>query len=148
MPRFVVKRLNVTPTAGQDLLTIVSASNRRIELIEVSVGGRGSTSAAQQIEAGTSTGGTTGGGAITPTKTDPDSAAAASTVNTTWSVQPTLDTNPLSLNFNALGGAYRWVKPAGAPGPQARNTGNLSIRCPTGATTPQAMDVHVVYDEV
>lgn len=145
--RYIVKRLNVTPTAGQDLLTVVSPANRRVELVEVSVNGRGSSSAAQQLEAGTSTGGTTGGGAITPTKVDPDSAAAASTVNTTWAAQPTMDTNLLSLGWNALGGAYRWVKPAGGDGPSARNGANLSVRCPTGASTPQACDVHCIFEE-
>jgi hypothetical protein len=146
--RYVVKRLNVTPAAGQDLITIVSPANRRVELVEVSVNGRGTSSAAQVLEVGTSTGGTTGGGAITPTRLDPDSPAASSTVNTTWSTQPTMDANPLSIGFNALGGAYRWVKPAGGVGPSARNGANISLRCPTGAPTPQPVDVHIVFEEM
>jgi hypothetical protein len=146
--RYVVSQNNVTPTAGNDILTIVSPANRRVELVEVSVNGRGASSAAQSIEAGASTAGTTPGGAVVPDKLDPDSPAAASVVDTTWSVQPTMGTNKIKLGWNALGGAYRWVKPAGGPGIASRNGANISIRCPAAAPTPQAMDLHCIFEEI
>jgi hypothetical protein len=146
--RYIVKRRAVTPVAGEDLITVVSPANRAIELVEFSVGGRHTASSPQVLECGTSTAGTTGGGAITPTKEDADSEAADSTVNTTWVAQPTMDTNPLGASFNSLGGAYRWVRPQGARGPRARNGANLSLRCPTAAPTPQPCDVHLVFEEI
>src|SRR5262245_48094767 len=108
--RYIIKQNNVTPTAGNDIMTIVSATGRRTRLLEVSVAGRGSSSAAQQIEVGRSTGGTTGGGALTPNKFDhTDQPNAASVVNTTWAAQPTIDTHTEIIGFNALGGANRWI---------------------------------------
>lgn len=144
--RYHVSRDAVTPTGGNDLLTIVSASNRRVKIIEVTVNGRGTASAAQEIVVGTSTGGTTGGGGITPDKYDHvDQPSAASTVNTTWSVQPTISTNVKKMGFNALGGAHNWIPPGGAA-LQARNGANISIRATSGPTW-QAMSISVVYEE-
>jgi hypothetical protein len=149
--RYVLKQNNVTPTAGNDILTIVSASSRRIRLVEVTVSGRGTSSAAQQIEFGRSTGGTTGGGSVTPNKYDhQDQPTAASTVNTTWSAQPTLDTNTEIAGFNALGGAFRWTPPVkGGPGSasmEVRNGDNISIRASTGVTF-QPISLSCVYEE-
>src|SRR6266446_5288968 len=106
--RYVILRDNFTPTGGQDALTIISASARRVRLIDLNVVGAGSSSAAQRLLAGRSTGGTTPGGAITPSKAEhSDQPAAASTTATTWSVQPTLETNAHLVGFNALGGPNR-----------------------------------------
>src|SRR3954470_21508494 len=91
---YAVMQRNVTPTAAQDILTIQPASSRRVRYRYVNVTGNGSSSAAQAIQCGRSTAGATGGGAVTPDKyTDSEQPAAASTVNTTWTVQPTLGTN-------------------------------------------------------
>lgn len=150
--RYVVKQQNVTPVAGQDILTIVSGANQRIRLVEVNVAGRGSSSAAQQIEFGRSTGGTTGGGAQTPGKYDnQDIPAAAATVNTTWSGQPTLDTHTEVLGWNALGGWNRWTasgmgKGGSAQGIEVRGGDNISIRA-SAAVTFQPMSISVVYEE-
>lgn len=149
--RYVLKQNNITPTAGNDIMTIISAASRRIRLVEVVVTGRGSSSAAQQIEFGRSTGGTTGGGALTPNKYDhQDQPAAVSTVDTTWSVQPTLDTHTEIAGWNALGGAYRWTPPVkggpGSAGIEVRNGDNISVRATSGVTF-QAMSVSVVYEE-
>lgn len=149
--RYVLKQNNITPTAGNDIMTIISAASRRIRLTEVTVSGRGTSSAAQQIEFGRSTGGTTGGGALTPSKYDhQDQPAAVSTVDTTWSVQPTLDTHTEILGFNALGGAFRWTPPVkggtGAAGIEVRNGDNISVRATSGVTF-QPLSVSVVYEE-
>lgn len=149
--RYILKSNNLTPTAGNDIFTIVSAANRRIRLVELTVGGRGSSSAAQQIEFGRSTGGTTPGGAVTPNKYDhQDQPTAASTVDTTWSVQPTLDTNTEVAAWNALGGAFRWTPPVkggpGSAGIEVRNGDNISIRATSGVTF-QPLSISVVYEE-
>lgn len=145
--RYTVKRENITPTAGQDLLTIVSPSGRRARLVQVAIGGLGTTSAAQQVLIGRSTGGTTGGGAITPDKAEhTDQPAAASTVNTTWSAQPTIGTNTIPLGWNALGGGIVWNAPNGALF-EARNAENISVRALASGVTYQPMSIAAVYEE-
>lgn len=143
MALYTVSRSNVTPVVGQDLITVISPANRRIRLVEASVSGLHTSSAAQEISAARSTGGTTPGGAITPDKVETDSAVAASTTATTWAAQPTIGTNPLKLGFNVLGGAYRWVARTGTE-ITARNSDNISIRCAVG-TNP--MSVHIIFEE-
>jgi hypothetical protein len=144
--RYIIKQQNVTPTAGNDILTIISASSRRLRICEIAVAGRGTTSASQQIEAGRSTSGTTSGGTQTPGKLDhTDQPAAAGTYATTWSVQPTLDTHSEVIGWNALGGANRWIPPAGKA-LEARNGEQLSIRASSGVTW-QAMSISVVVEE-
>ncbi len=144
--RYLVEQRNVTPTAGNDAITIISPASRRIRLVQVTVAGRGTTSAAQGLEVGRSTAGTTPGGAVTPNKFDSiDSPSAASTTATTWSVQPTLETNMVPLGFNALGGAIVYNVPAGAV--EARNGENISIRAPASYTF-QALSVSAVFEEM
>ena len=144
--RYIIKQQNITPTAGSDILTIISASVRRVRICEVSVAGRGTSSAAQQIEIGRSSSGTTGGGAQTPGKADhTDEPAAVATYNTTWSVQPTLDAHSEVLGWNALGGNNRWIPPAGKI-LEARNGEQLSIRASAGVTF-QAASISVIVDE-
>lgn len=147
--RYTIARDNVTPTGGQDALTIISAANRRVRLVSISVVGRGSTSAAQQFQVGRSTGGTTPGGAITPSEFDhSEQAAIGFTTATTWSAQPTLETNYEVVGWNALGGVNRWVTPPGKPQGsfEARNGENISIRAPSGPTY-QAVSFSVVVEE-
>lgn len=145
--RYIIKRENATPVANQDFLTIVSAANRRVRLLQIVVAGMGSTSAAQALIAARSSGGTTGGGAITPNKADhTDQPAAVSTIYTTWSAQPTVDSNGIAIGWNALGGAFVWNAPKGQI-LEARNGENLSIRCPSAGVTPQACAISVVIDE-
>jgi hypothetical protein len=147
--RYVIKRNAITPTAGNDILTIIAASGRRGRLISVTVTGQGSSSAAQQIEIGRSTSGTTGGGALTPGKADhTDQPSAAFTYDTTWSVQPTLDTHSEVVGWNALGGAFRWIAAAGKMFEirGAATAEQLSIRATSGVTF-QAMSISVIFEE-
>ena len=147
--RYVVKQQNITPTAGNDILTVLSVSSRRGRIVEVSVAGRGTSSAAQQIEVGRSTGGTTSGGAQTPGKFDhTDQPAAAFTYATTWSVQPTLDAHSEVIGWNALGGANRWIPPKGS-GFEFRGAGTveqISFRASAGVTF-QAMSFSCIIEE-
>lgn len=147
--RYIVKQQAVTPTAGNDIITVIAASNRRGRVIEISVAGRGTSSAMQQIEVGRSTSGTTGGGSLTPGKFDhTDEPAAAFTYDTTWSVQPTLDTHSEVIGWNALGGANRWIPPKGS-GFEIRGAATaeqLSIRASSGVTF-QPMSLSMVFEE-
>lgn len=144
--RYIVSRDNITPTGGNDVLTIVSASGRRTRLLQVSVAGRGSSSAAQQLQVGRSTGGTTPGGAIVPSKADhSEQPAAVSVVDTTWAAQPTLETNYEVMGWNALGGANRWIPPTGKI-LEARNAENISIRAPAGPTY-QPMSISCIFED-
>lgn len=147
--RIIVSRDAVTPTGGNDVLTYVSASGRRARLVAVDVTGQGASSAAQRLQLGRSTGGTTGGGAITPNKAEhTDQPAAVGTVNTTWAAQPTLDTNAHAIGFNALGGVNKWTTQPGKPGGmiEARNAENISIRAPSGPTY-QAISISATFEE-
>ena len=144
MARFSVTRSNVALSTTNDLLTLVTAANRKAAIIEVSIGGMGTASAANELMVQRSTGGTTGGGAITPEKLDPDAPASAHTVNTTWTGQPTLSGTPmLRLPVNANGGIYRWVA---RPGEEiiVRSAGQLSLRSAVGTSN---VSVHMVWDE-
>lgn len=147
--RYVVHRDNVTPVGGQDLLTYITASGRRARLIALDLVGAGSSSAAQRLLAGRSTGGTTPGGAITPSKAEhTEQPAAASTTATTWAAQPTLETNAHVVGWNALGGANKWTTQPGRPNGivEARNGENISIRAPSGPTY-QAMSFSATFEE-
>jgi hypothetical protein len=145
--RYIVSRDNVTATGGNDLLTLISASGRRIRVVEIGVTGQGSSSASQRLIASRSgSGGTTPGGAITPSKFEhSDQPAAAFTTATTWAVQPTPETNGKVIGWNALGGASNWPGPNGGC-LEARNGETISLRAPSGPTY-QAASLSVVVEE-
>lgn len=149
--RYTVHRTAVTPANGEDILTLTSASARRIRLIDVNVAGNGSSSAAQHlIIARSITGGVTPGGAITPTPAEhSEQPAAAFTVATTWGTQPTIQTNGIMLGWNALS-ANRYVTPPGRPNGilEARNGERICIRGSTsGPVTYQPMSISVTVEE-
>lgn len=142
--RYLV-RLTVTPVAGEDVMTLVSAANRRMRPIQVAIAGVGTTSAAQRLHLCRSTGGTTGGGALTPNEAGhTDQVAAVTVVNTTWAAQPTPETHMVPLGFNALGGAIIYNVPRDAL--ECRNGENISLRANTGVTY-QAVDVSILFEE-
>jgi len=139
-----ITRSNFALNTANDALTFIAAANRKIRVLEISVGGMGTASAANEIAVQRSTGGTTGGGAITPESLDPESLADSVTVvDTTWAAQPTLSGGPvLRLPVNANGGVYRWVA---RPGSEivVRNSGQLSFRSAVGTSN---VSIHVLYD--
>jgi hypothetical protein len=61
--RYIVARQAITPTASNDVFQFLSLASRRTRILQVAIGGLGSSSAAQQLIFGRSTGGTTAGGA-------------------------------------------------------------------------------------
>ena len=144
--RYIVKLKGITPGAGSDILTIVTAAARRARLVEVSVAGNGTTSAYQMIEVGRSTGGSTGGSSQIPGKFDhTDQPLQVHSYFTTWGTQPSLDANSEVVGWNALGGANRWIPPKGS-GLEARAGELISIRCSLGST-PQPQSVSVIVEE-
>lgn len=147
--RYTVSRDNVTPTGGNDIITLISAASRRIRLVSVRVAGRGSSSAAQQLQIAMNATGTTPGGAIVPSKAEhSEQPNATFTTATTWAAQPTLATNYEVVGWNALGGVGQWVTPPGKPQGmfEARNGDVISIRAPSGPTY-QAMSISAVVEE-
>lgn len=147
--RYTVSRENITPTAGQDIITLISATARRIRLVSCNVRGAGTSSAQQGLQIAMNATGTTPGGAIVPSKAEhSEQPAATFTTATTWSAQPTLATNFEVVGWNALGGVNRWVTPPGKPQGmfEARNGDVISIRAPSGPTY-QAMSISVVVEE-
>ena len=145
MARYIVST-TVTPTDGEDIMTLVSAASRRLRIAQVTVGGVGTTSAAQGLIVTRSSGGTSGGGALTSRKFDSaDQPSAAATVNTTWTGQPTIEAEGEEMVWNSLGGSNRWIPPRGE-GFEVRDGGQISIRAKVAATF-QPCRVTVIYDE-
>lgn len=147
--RYTVARDNITPTGGQDIVTLISAASRRIRLVSCRVSGRGASSAAQQLQIAMNPTGTTPGGAITPSKAEhSEQPAATFTTATTWAVQPALATNYEIVGWNALGSPGQWITPPGRPQGmfEARNGDVISIRAPSGPTF-QAMSLSLVVEE-
>ena len=110
---YTLSRSNTALSTTADWITILSAAARSLRVREIGFGGMATASAANEIAIARSTGGTTGGGAVTAVPMNPNAAAAAFTNFTTWSAQPTLGNVILRLPINANGGVFRWVAPPG-----------------------------------
>lgn len=146
MSTFVVKRENALPVAGQDFLTLISPTNRRLKVISATCGGQGTSSAAQALVMSRSIAGATPGAPITPTEYENnEQATPVFTTATTWVAQPTPDANGEILPFNAMGGGFRWAAIGGRL-MEARNAECISFRPPAGVT-PQNMSLTVVVEE-
>jgi hypothetical protein len=103
-------RENITaPTVGDDIMTLVAAANQSADVVEASIGGLGTTSVAMSARLQLSTGGVTGGGALTPTGSKQGFAAAGIVANTTWGTQPSASGGVLlPMPFNLNGGGFYW----------------------------------------
>jgi hypothetical protein len=135
VPNYKITRASTALSTTNDLLTLIAAANRRAKVVAIHIGGMGTASAANSLIVQKSTGGVTGGGAITPQPTIADSPAATTVVNTTWGTQPTLAAAPLlRLPVNANGGAFRWVALTEADKIEIRNNEQLSFRSETGTS--------------
>jgi len=147
MATYTVSRDNTALSTSSDFMTIIPATNHSLQIIEISVGGMGTASAANSLGVYRSTGGTTGGGAITPTPVGRISSAippaSGTVVNTTWTGQPTLGGLLLALPVNANGGIYRWVA---RPGEEILCVAadEISLRAITGSSN---VTVTVVFSD-
>jgi len=136
MAFYTLSRQNVTPTNGNDLVTLVAAANRRLRVVKCSVTAAGTASGTQNLVqlVRATTAGVTGGGAITPQAVAADMPAAAFTANTTWSTQPVLPANGGALFQLASNGAIRSESWFPEQAIEARNAENISLRSVSGST--------------
>lgn len=133
---FIFSR-NAALSTSNDHFTLIGASNRTLRIKRITAVGMGTASAANEILVQHSTGGTTGGGAITaaPLLGANTAATQAFTVNTTWSSQPSLTSNTIvaRIGLNANGGFWsqRWGK---GDEPELRGTDQISVRSASGTS--------------
>lgn len=135
-PVYSVIRAGITPVAGSDYFTFITAASIQVRYLELIIGSEGTASAAARAVFQRSTGGTTGGGAQTPEEFNQLSPAASSwwsNIYTTWSAQPTLSGNPyMVFGWNALGGFVDWKAPPGAEIYQQGSSEQVSFRNAAG----------------
>ena len=135
---------NTALSTTADILTVIPPSARRVQLIEISISGMATASAANELGVYRSTSGTTPGGAVTAAKFSTDAPAAASTNATTWAAQPTLGAKVLALGVNGNGGIYRWVARPGEEIECRGGVDQLSFRSAVGTS---AVTVFAVFVE-
>lgn len=148
MSTYAIDISNTALSTSADIITFTPAANRLIQIIEVSIGGMGTASSANELGVfDVTTAGVTGAGALTPTKINRFAPAAASTLNTAWTTQPVVGGQILSLPVNSNGGIYRWVA---RPGEEITVIGSattnfqLSFRSKVGTGT---VSLHIVFVE-
>jgi hypothetical protein len=143
---YSLSRASAALSTTNDHLTIIPAASRTFDLIEVSIGGLGTASAANVLLTSRSSGGTGGGGAVTAQPLREAQAAFGGTNFTTWAMQPTLGPTLLRLPVNANGGIYRWVRPPGMVTTFIAGNTNpqLSFRSETGTSS---ISFHTIVEE-
>ena len=140
---YSVSRANAALPAGDDFLTITAPATHALKIHEISAGGMGTASSANEINVARSTGGTTPV-AVTPTPLDPNDTAAAFTAASSWATPPTLGAVVLRLPVNANGGVYRWVAKPGCE-IVIPPSGQLSIR---GAGSTSVVNAMALVEEI
>jgi len=107
MRAYTVSRKGVTPTVGNDLMTIIAPANKMIRIKRIRASAEATASTIMRTIMQRSTGGTTPGGALTPEKASTSDPAASTVINTTWATQPTLSGSPhYNEGWNAFGGGF------------------------------------------
>jgi hypothetical protein len=139
--RYKVNRVSTALSTTADLVTIVAPANRSLRIWEFTIGGMGTTSAANEVVLNRSSGGATPSALITPQPLHPDYAAATFTAPTAWATQPTQGVTLDRLPVNANGGGLRKVFPPGSE-IEIPAGGQLSIRSAIG-TSPVTLDLVV-----
>lgn len=133
MGLFMVNRPRAAMVVGQDVLTIIASATKPLRILMAKLAGNDSAAAPLEAVMGVSTGGSGGGGAITPQRCDGGSGAASFTVNTTWTVQPTMAAGNGYHRFapDARGGIDPFIA---LPGGEifVPVGGQVSLRCITG----------------
>ena len=141
---YTVSRSNFALSTTADAMTFVGATARTVRVLRISIGGMGTAAAANELLVSRSTGGVTGGGAITPSPHRVAQAAAAVVVNTTWATQPTLGAALVRLPVGANGGINTWVA---RPGEEIELNGveQLSLRAAVGTSN---VTLTVTFEEL
>lgn len=107
MRSYTVSRQNVTPNTSNDLMTIIAPANKMIRIKRVRASGEATASTTMRTLVSRSSSGSGGGGALTAVKLNTSDATAGSTINSTWSSQPTLASEPVyGEGWNAFGGGF------------------------------------------
>lgn len=108
MATYWVSARSIAPNTANDLITIISAANRRTKLKAISIFSHGTTASANQVVVSRSTAGTVPGGAQVPQATHADFPTASTTTATTWTAQPTLAAgSALTLDVGGNSGMNR-----------------------------------------
>lgn len=143
MALYSVTRTSSALNTSNDTVTIVAGA-KPLRILYVEASGMGTASAANEILIMKSTGGTTGGGAITPS---PLAGSGASTfaVYTTWAAQPTPGIVYHRLSVNANGGKDRF-NPAPGLEIEVPASGQISIRSASGTSSVTINEITV--DEI
>lgn len=115
--QYSISRTSTALSTTNDWATILAHATRPTFILEILFGGQGTASAANEILIQRSTGGTTGGGSITPAEMNPLGPAYGGLVHTTWAAQPTLTAADVLLRIplNANGAIFRWTWQANGP---------------------------------
>ena len=142
--RYSINRTSSVLSLTLDTVTIIAPATRALKVWEVRIYGQGIATAANEVAVARSSGGTTGGGAITPIPLATLSAAATTVANTTWAAQPTLGVVIRRLGVNA-NGAYTPL--VFMPGSEIDipPSGQISIRSIIGTSN---VTVEVIIEEV
>lgn len=133
MPLYMVTRTSSALNTSNDSITLVASGTKPLRVYLVDGKGMGTTSAANEVAVARSTGGTTGGGGITPAPINSGSGAASFNAYTTWSAQPTLGAVVWRAGINANGGIDKFVAIPGAE-IQVPVSGQISIRSISGTS--------------
>lgn len=148
---YTVQRNNVAISTTADFLALQAGLARAFRILEITIGGLGTASAANTLGIyRPTTLGVTSSVPVVPERQHPALPAPAFTATTAWATQPTLGAPLLLIPANANGGAFRWVAQQGqqleVQGQPAANTiaSALSFRAALGSSP---ISFHVVIEE-
>lgn len=144
MPLYTVTRTSTALSTSNDLLTIIASSTKPLRVYIADMKGMGTATAANEVLMSRSSGGTTPGGAITPSPVNSGSSASSFTTATTWAAQPTLGVTLWRFGVNANGGVDKFVAVPGAE-ISVPVSGQVSFRSASG--TSNAV-INVLVEEV
>lgn len=142
--RYTVTRTATALSTTNDAVTLVAPSTRALKIWAIRLYGAGTASAFNEVAVARSSGGTTGGGGITPTPKSTLASASGISAFTTWSAQPTLGVVIERMGVNANGGIAAKVFPPGGE-IDVPPSGQISIRSISG-TSPVTLEVE--FEEV
>jgi hypothetical protein len=141
MAKYSASINGVALDTSNDLRTIVTTATgagSALSVYEILLGGEAASTSQARVAVNRPSAVGSTATTVAPVLLHPASAAAAFSVATTWTTQPTLNTTDvLILDFNAFGGVMRWSVPVeygvivGTQGAIA----NLSIRSRSGTPT-------------
>lgn len=142
--RYSISRTSTALSTTNDLMTIICPATRALKIWEIRIYGQGTTSVANEVRIARSTVGTTGGGAITPVPLATLSPASGVTVNTTWSVQPTIGVDIRRIGVNA-NGAYSPLIFMPGNEVDVPPSGQISVRSAVGTSN---VSIEIIIEEV